>query len=154
MDEINASVNTPSKDSAKTGSSRTLTAKKRIAHMFVAAMFLATGGLILETPAPVLASSDNPCSGPPGVNGTGITFDFRDACAKHDACYDAVRAKYGRKNRKNFPPFIECDNQFHANMERHCEARWKWWDPRRAGCLAMGSVYYTVVRQVTALGRS
>ena len=123
------------------------------AHASFTAVIITTGGLTLGATAPVLAQSENDCSSP--ARGTGLTFDFRDACARHDACYNAVRAIYGREKRKNFEPFIECDDQFYANMRNHCEGRWDSRDLRRVGCKAAAWRYYKIVLSVTKyIGRS
>lgn len=127
--------------------------EKIFTHAILAATFVATSGLILQTDAPVLASQ--PCSGPPIVNGTGITFDFRDACERHDACYTVVRqAQTGGRFVRNNQYFKACDYLFLQDMRSHCEARWSLWDPRRAGCKTMAYSYFSAVLGVTIAGRS
>lgn len=123
------------------------------AYASFTAGIITTGGLTLGSPAPVIAQSENDCSSP--ARGTGLTFDFRDACARHDACYDDVRDIYGREKRKNFEPFIECDDQFYANMKSHCEGRWDSSDLRLGGCKAAAWRYYKAVLSITKyIGRS
>lgn len=112
----------------KSGIGMTLAVKKIFTYTLLAVTFVATSGLVPQTVAPVLASQ--PCSGPPGVNGTGITFDFRDACERHDACYTVVRqAQTGGRFVRNNQYFKACDYLFLQDMRSHCEARWSSWDP-------------------------
>lgn len=114
------------------------------------AVFLTTGGLILQVPSPAYASDG--CSGP--VNGTGITFDFREACNRHDACYTLVRgSKTKGKYVRNNPFFQACDQAFWKNMRKHCRTRWGRIDPRRFGCNRMADSYFTAVYTITIRGR-
>ena len=86
------------------------------------------------------------CSAPI-VGGTGRSFDFRAACARHDFGYRNLRLlerRYGGSgvfwNRSSRH---RVDDQLLADMRHHCAGR-AWWD--RPTCEAWAFTFYAAVR--------
>ena len=63
---------------------------------------------------------------------SGPWFNFRAACANHDACYGAQLGQ------------AYCDSHFRDDMYAHCATR-VWY--QRALCRNTANVYYEAVRQ-------
>jgi hypothetical protein len=89
------------------------------------------------------------CSAPL-VGSTGRTFNFTDACRRHDFGYRNLHLldrRYGpghwtTDNRK------KVDKQFLSDMKSHCYSR-RWWD--EPTCLAWAETFYRAVRVAGAL---
>ncbi len=88
--------------------------------------------------SPTLNWSTDGCSGP--ARGTGVTFNFNNACFRHDFGYRNYK-KFGvfTKNRKKF-----VDTIFHNDMKKHCKTRSVVLKP---GCYAAAQRYYFAVRK-------
>ena len=84
------------------------------------------------------------CSAPL-VGNTGLSFDFRGPCRRHDFGYRNLRLldrRYGggywnATNRRRV------DQQFLADMKSHCRGRAVWLQPR---CYSWAETYYAAVR--------
>ncbi|MDO8389407.1 MAG: phospholipase A2 [Actinomycetota bacterium] len=84
------------------------------------------------------------CSAPL-VGSTGLSFDFRAACRRHDFGYRNLKLldrRYGAglwngTNRRRV------DQQFLADMKSHCRGRAVWLQP---SCFGWAETYYTAVR--------
>ena len=104
----------------------------------LASVVIATSGL-MGISAPAIADhrdvGDGECS---WARDTGVTFDFHEACANHDACVQGVREGVGN--------WDICDDQFRAEMDAHCINRWSPSDLRRGSCLRTARYYHYVVR--------
>ena len=62
-------------------------------------------------------------------------YDFRHACAHHDACYSLnTDTRYG------------CDTTFRREMHSECAAQHPWWSPARPACRTVADAYYAAVR--------
>lgn len=81
-------------------------------------------------------SSDD-CSAPL-VGSTGVSFDFTDACRRHD---------FGYRNYKDLGVFeerkAEVDNRFLADMKAHCATRSPFLQP---SCYRWAYTFYYAVR--------
>lgn len=84
---------------------------------------------------PGLDWSTDLCSFP--ARGTGLTFDFNNACIRHD---------FGYRNYKKLGLFIQkkavVDAIFYKDMREHCRTRSVVLQP---GCYAAATRYYTAV---------
>jgi Prokaryotic phospholipase A2 len=84
------------------------------------------------------------CSAPL-VGNTGRSFNFTNACRRHDFGYrnlQLVDRSYGT-HAWNHDSRRRVDLQLFADMYGHCRAR-SWWD--RPTCLAWARVFYAAVR--------
>ncbi len=86
------------------------------------------------------------CSAPL-VGNTGRSFNFTDACRRHDFGYRNLRLlewRYGI-DFWNSTERRRVDQQFLADMKHHCWAR-PWYD--EPTCLAWAATFYSAVRLV------
>ena len=74
------------------------------------------------------------CSAPL-VGSTGRTFDFTDACRRHDFGYRNLARAHDVRKR--------IDRQFLADMKSHCRRRWL---PDRPTCYSWAYTFYGAVR--------
>ncbi len=93
-----------------------------------------------EGPTQIDWSNDG-CSGP--ARGTGVTFDFNNACIRHD---------FGYRNYKALGLLTEdkrgdVDKIFYNDMKEHCSTRSILLKP---GCYAAAERYYRLVRRFGA----
>lgn len=86
------------------------------------------------------------CSAPL-VGSTGRSFDFRDACRRHDFGYRNLRAVEQRHgpgvDSWNHTSRLEVDRLFLADMRLDCSRR-PWFE--RGTCLNWSRIFYRVVR--------
>jgi hypothetical protein len=86
------------------------------------------------------------CSAPL-VGTTGRSFDFHDACRRHDFGYRNLRtleARYGTGSRYwNAANRKRVDRQFLSDMKTHCRPR-PWYE--ESTCRAWAETFYGVVR--------
>lgn len=153
MSKENSSNSDGIPSSTKSGSGRAIAVKKIFTQALLAVTFVATGGVVLQTAVPVLASQ--PCSGPPGVNVRVLPLTF-ETRAKGMMLVTLLSAKPKPMEDLlgTYQYFKACDYLFLQDMKSHCEARWSSWDPRRAGCKTMAYTYFNIVLGVTIAGRS
>ncbi len=86
------------------------------------------------------------CSAPL-VGNTGRSFDFTNACRRHDFGYRNLQLldrRYGTGDW-NSTGRKRVDQQFLTDMKRHCWSR-PWYD--EPTCLAWAATFYSVVRLV------
>ncbi len=86
------------------------------------------------------------CSAPL-IGDTGLSFDFRDSCVRHDFGYRNLKlleSRYGNgrtywnaSNRKRV------DQQFHKDMKAHCRGRAL---PLRPSCNRWADIFFRAVR--------
>jgi hypothetical protein len=62
-------------------------------------------------------------------------YDFRHACAHHDACY---ALHYATRSG--------CDSTFLSEMRVACRADNAWYNPARLACYDVANLYYGAVR--------
>jgi Prokaryotic phospholipase A2 len=89
------------------------------------------------------------CSAPL-VGNTGRTFNFTNACRRHDFGYRNLQLLDRRYGPGNWTAASRrrVDQQFLLDMKRHCWSR-PWYD--EPTCLAWAATYYTAVRLAGAL---
>ena len=101
---------------------------------------------IVSRGVPGLDTSTDLCSAPL-VGSTGRSFDFRDACRRHDFGYRNLKLLDRRSGRPgsvwHWLNRLRVDAQFLTDMRSHCWSR-RTWD--RPTCLAWASVYHRAVR--------
>lgn len=86
-------------------------------------------------------SSDG-CSAPV-IGSTGRSFDFTDACRRHDFAYRNLgRLDAGRKWTAALRARV--DSKFLSDMRVHCDARQR---RDKAACRAWANLFYSAVRQ-------
>ncbi len=84
------------------------------------------------------------CSAPL-IGSTGVTFDFRAACRRHDFAYrnlPLIDHRY-RTHAWNHDSRLDADRRFLADMRSNCSGR-SWW--QRPTCYAWAQTFYAVVR--------
>jgi hypothetical protein len=89
------------------------------------------------------------CSAP-FVGNTGRSFDFTNACRRHDFGYRNLHLldrRYGPGNWNSFSR-RRVDQQFLADMKAHCWSR-AWYD--EPTCLVWAEAFYAVVRVAGAM---
>ncbi len=113
---------------------------RRTAQVIFAAVVLATGGLILEIPAPALAHHRNVGDGECSwfLDRLLPTYDFHEACTNHDAC--------GERAGSNQLAWDACDRQLKADAERWCVQHHSNWNPLRYSCLSYANTMYWGLR--------
>ncbi|HRE01049.1 MAG TPA: phospholipase A2 [Ilumatobacteraceae bacterium] len=85
------------------------------------------------------------CSAPL-VGNTGRSFDFTNACRRHDFGYrntHLLDKRYGKGTYWNSTSRKQIDQQFLADMKAHCSAR-NWYD--KPTCTAWAYTFYNAVR--------
>ncbi len=86
------------------------------------------------------------CSAPM-VGSTGRTFDFRDACRRHDFGYRNLQRLESRSGTGhtywNGTTRRRVDQQLLADMKAHCRNRHLWDQP---SCYAWAATFYAAVR--------
>lgn len=140
MTKINTIYGTSVEDSTKTASSITLTTKKRIAHVILGAVFVATSGLVLQTSMPVFAShknvGDGECSWfPDSLPGV---YNFHEACTNHDAC--------GARAGSNQQAWDRCDTKLFTDAKKWCTTNRSRFNPLRYSCLDYAAKMYYGLR--------
>ena len=85
------------------------------------------------------------CSAPL-VGSTGLSFDFRNSCRRHDFGYRNLKLLdrwYGAGRFWNAANRERVDRQFLVDMRNHCALR-AWW--LRSSCLRWADTFYAAVR--------
>jgi len=84
------------------------------------------------------------CSAPL-VGNTGRSFNFTNACRRHDFGYRNLHLLDRRYGAGHWTPFtrLRVDRQFLVDMRHHCWSR-AWYD--EPSCLAWAAAYYRAVR--------
>ena len=84
------------------------------------------------------------CSAPL-VGNTGRSFNFTDACRRHDFGYRNLHLLDRRYGAGHWTPLtrLRVDRQFLVDMRHHCWSR-AWYD--EPSCLAWAAAYYRAVR--------
>lgn len=115
----------------------------QVAERLVLKESLATFLAAVESPDrdPRLDWSSDGCSAPV-VESTGRTFDFTDACRRHDFGYRNI-AKLENGRRWTAAMRAKVDAVFRRDMRTHCARRSS---VSRVACRTWAEVYYRVVR--------
>ena len=84
------------------------------------------------------------CSAPL-IGNTGRSFNFTNACRRHDFGYRNLHLLDRRYGAGHWTPAnrLRVDRQFLADLRNHCFAR-AWYD--EPSCLAWASAFYSAVR--------
>jgi hypothetical protein len=84
----------------------------------------------------------NGCTTPTGSTGQGGTFNFTDACNKHDHCYITHKDESGKTATKD-----ACDVQFYRNMVLWCAKHLSAGNGAADFCYLVARTYYNGVKQ-------
>lgn len=91
---------------------------------------------VAAAPAAPAALNRDTCTNAPD---SGPTWNFHDACLRHDNCY--ANKPYGNSQWGR----LRCDAVFWNDMMASCNSRYSWYDPRRYACREVADVYFSVV---------
>jgi hypothetical protein len=122
---------------------RTYKIKKKVAHIFVTVVVV-TGGLALESTAPVLAEhrdvGDGECSWFPDK--VLPVYDFHDACVNHDACGERIE----RQRQLSQDHWDYCDRELWKDAKSWCVEEHPSWSPLLGKCLDVADGMYSGLR--------
>src|SRR5580765_299637 len=109
-------------------------------------MLVSIVAILVVSGTPAYASSPpsvphNGCTTPTGSVGQGGTFDFRDACNKHDHCYITHKDVSGKVVTRD-----TCDAQFYRNMTLWCAKHLGAGNGAADFCYLVSRSYYQGVR--------